>query len=142
MTFLFPRRSILAAVLVTVLAGTLTAGFGAGAQTGNAGVAFVSGIEDLPLMPGLGEIEGTAMIFDTPGGRIVEVSASGPVGRDQVVKFYAATLPHLGWSPAGETRFSREGETLELHFSDTPIVAGQLRVRFALAPAGAGVIAR
>ncbi|MDP6785912.1 MAG: hypothetical protein QF830_10405 [Rhodospirillales bacterium] len=133
MTWSIPRRSILAAVLV----GALASAFAAGAQTGNAGIAFVSGIEDLPLMPGLGEIEGTDMIFDTPGGRIVEVSASGPVGRAQVVEFYAATLPHLGWSPAGATRFSREGETLELHFSDTPTGTRQLVVRFALAPAGA-----
>ncbi len=126
-----PRRFI----LVAVLAAALAAVGGAGAAAQDAGIAFVSGIEDLPLMPGLAEVDETAMVFDTPGGRIVEALASGPVSRDQVVSFYAATLPQLGWSAAGETLFRRESETLELHFSDTPVVAGQLTVRFALAPA-------
>lgn len=127
----FLRRSILAAVLAVALAAVC--GVGAGAQ--DAGIAFVSGIEDLPLMPGLAEVDETAMVFDTPGGRIIEALTSGPVSRDQVVRFYAATLPQLGWSADGETLFRREGETLELHFSDPPVVAGQLAVRFALAPA-------
>ena len=129
----FPRRSILAAVLVTVLLAVL-----AGARAGEGGIAFVSGIEDLPLMPGLAEVEETGMVFDTPAGRIVEAFASGRVSRAQVVSFYAATLPQLGWSPADATRFRREGETLELHFPATPGAAGQLTVRFALKPAGAG----
>jgi hypothetical protein len=120
-------------ILVTVLAVGLAAACGAAAQ--DARVAFVSDIEDLPLMPGLAEIDETAMVFDTPGGRIIEALTSGPVSRDQVVRFYAATLPQLGWSADGETLFRREGETLELHFSDPPVVAGQLAVRFALAPA-------
>ena len=120
-------------ILVTVLAVGLAAACGAAAQ--DARVAFVSGIEDLPLMPGLAEIDETAMVFDTPGGRIIEALTSGPVSRDQVVRFYAATLPQLGWSADGETLFRREGETLELHFSDPPVVSGQLAVRFALAPA-------
>jgi hypothetical protein len=118
---------------VTVLAVGLAAACGAAAQ--DARVAFVSDIEDLPLMPGLAEIDETAMVFDTPGGRIIEALTSGPVSRDQVVRFYAATLPQLGWSADGETLFRREGETLELHFSDPPVVSGQLAVRFALAPA-------
>ena len=120
-------------ILVTVLAVGLAAACGAAAQ--DARVAFISGIEDLPLMPGLAEIDETAMVFDTPGGRIIEALTSGPVSRDQVVRFYAATLPQLGWSADGETLFRRESETLELHFSDPPVVAGQLAVRFALAPA-------
>ena len=136
MTSLSPRRSLFA----TVLAVALAAACGAGAR--DAGIAFVSGIEDLPLMPGLVEVDETTMVFDTPGGRIVEALASGPVSYDQVVSFYAATLPQLGWSAAGGTRFRREGETLELHFSDTPVVAGHLTVRFALSPVGPGAPAR
>ena len=131
MTLPFVRRFILAAVFAVALAGAC--GVGAGAQ--DAGIAFVSGIEDLPLMPGLKEVDETTMVFDTPGGRIVEAFASGPVSREQVVGFYAATLPQLGWATAGGTRFRREGETLELHFADAPVGAGRLTVRFALAPA-------
>ncbi len=82
------------------------------------------------------------MVFDTPSGRIVEAFAAGPVTRDQVLNFYAVTLPQLGWSRAGATRFRREGETLELHFSDTAAAAGRLTVRFALLPAKGGDSAR
>lgn len=131
MARLFPRRSILAALLSVALAVAC----GTGARAGDAGITFVSGVEDLPLMPGLAEVDETAMVFDTPSGRIVEAFASGKVSRDQVVRFYAATLPQLGWSSDGETLFRREGEILELHFPATPAVAGQLTVRFALAPA-------
>ncbi len=131
MARLFLRRFI----LVTVLASALAAACGVDAGAQDARIAFVSGIEDLPLMPGLEEVDETTMVFDTPAGRIVEASASGPVGRAQVVRFYAATLPQLGWTPAGEALFRREGEILELHFADAPVGAGHLTVRFALAPA-------
>ena len=36
---------------------------------------FVSGFEDLPLMPGLQEHDDTGVSFDTPGGRIIEAYA-------------------------------------------------------------------
>jgi hypothetical protein len=131
MTLPFPRRFILAAVFAVALA----AACGAGARAQDARIAFVSGIEDLPLMPGLEEVDETTMVFDTPAGRIVEALARGRLDRDQVVGFYAATLPQLGWTPAGETLFRREGEILELHIADAPVGAGHLTVRFALAPA-------
>lgn len=94
------------------------------------GARFVSVIDDLPLMAGLDEV-GEGVEFATPQGRIVEATAAGSLSRQAVLDFYAATLPQLGWTRAGETRFVREGETLDLVLSEE---AGVLAVRFSLAP--------
>ena len=66
-------------------------------------------------------------------GRIVEAYASGPVSRDQVLRFYAATLPQLGWRADGDAAFRREDEILKLEFP--PPGPGGLTVLFTLAPA-------
>lgn len=92
---------------------------------------FVAEVEDLPLMPGLSQIEDAGLIFDTPAGRIVEVYAQGPVPRPAVLAFYRMTLPELGWRAAGKAEFRREGETLALDF----LPGGDaLIVRFTLTP--------
>ena len=95
---------------------------------------FASVIDDLPLMAEIVEV-GEGVEFSTSDGRIAEVTAQvvdqGRVTRADVLAFYAATLPQLGWMRTGETTFVREGEMLSLMFeTDTP----NLRVRFALAP--------
>ena len=125
------RFTFLAAVLFTVQMGCW--GLAAAARDG---VAFVSGIEDLPLMDGLREAEEESMVFDTVAGRIVESYASGAVTRRQVLEFYASTLPQLGWRRRGETTFQRENEILKLEFSTTAANPA-LTVRFALSPANA-----
>ena len=79
-----------------------------------AGERFVPGFESLPLMAGL-EVElGSAMVFDKPGGRIVEAEATGGVPAARIRSWYAEALPQLGWQPAGEGKFRREGEVLSL----------------------------
>ena len=51
----------------------LVLGLTAGAAiTSVAGEAFVSSVEDLPLMPGLSEDKPAGLTFDSAGGRIVE----------------------------------------------------------------------
>ena len=95
--------------------------------------------QDLPLMPGLEEDAQGRMVFDTAAGRIVEAYASGAVSRAQVLDFYAATLPQLGWRREGEAAFRREDEILVLEFSAGKAgSAPALTVRFALSPAQAG----
>ncbi len=111
------------------LALLLTAAVAAGA----ADTAFVSGIDDLPLMAGLVEEPGNAMVFDSPAGRIVETEASGSLTRAEVMAFYWATLPELGWRRQGEAVFVRERETLTLELADRP---GGVVVRFILSPGG------
>jgi hypothetical protein len=94
---------------------------------------FVRGIEDLPLMPGLAEAADAGVVFDTPSGRIVQTEATGQVSRDQVLTFYAETLPQLGWRSLAAGLFRRENEVLRIEFEE----AGDpgTIVRFALSPA-------
>ncbi|NQV48626.1 MAG: hypothetical protein HQ504_12720 [Rhodospirillaceae bacterium] len=96
-----------------------------------AAAEFLTAIEDLPLMPGLSEDVDTAMTFNSQTGRIVETFAAGPVERAAVLKFYADTLPQLGWMQIGNGVFVREGEVLTLEFPDAE---GHLSVRFSLSP--------
>jgi hypothetical protein len=97
---------------------------------------FVGGIGDLPLMPGLAETPNAGMVFDTPSGRIVQTEATGLVSRDQVLSFYAETLPQLGWRTLAAGQFRREAEALKIEIDETgePVIT----VRFALSPASAG----
>ena len=92
---------------------------------------FVAGVEDLPLMPGLAEVRDAGVVFDKPGGRIVEAYAEGSVGRSEVIGFYRQTLPQLGWRSLGDTAYQREGERLEIVILGAD---GELVVRFTLQP--------
>ena len=81
---------------------------------------FLSTIDDMPLADGVVEIEDGAMVFDKPAGRIVQVTAlrDGDVAVADIRRFYADTLPNLGWRPVtledqGLT-FARKGETLRI----------------------------
>lgn len=116
-------RGVMAAALVA-LACALP---GANAQNGG----FVNEVADLPLMPGLSEVEDAGVVFEKPDGRIVEAYAEGAVERDAVLSFYDKTLPQLGWQRNGSKAFRREGETLSLEFLDG---GGALVVRFTLTP--------
>ena len=92
---------------------------------------FVAGTEDIPLMPGLRNQESTLVVFDKPQGRIVEIEARGKVTRAATEKFYAASLPPLGWVADGTHRWRRDGEGLRLDIKGHD---GDLRVGFSLAP--------
>lgn len=98
-----------------------------------AGQAFLSAIEDVPLPPGLTETAAGGMVFDSPSGRIVEAAATGTVGADQVARFYAETLPQLGWQDSGRLTFKRDAETLRITV-EPGRGAAPLTVRFNLAP--------
>jgi hypothetical protein len=92
---------------------------------------FVAGTEDVPLMPGLSPVAGSALAFDKPEGRIVEAQARGNVTRAAVHRFYAESLPHLGWTPSGPETWRRERETLRLELGGSD---GDLTVGFILSP--------
>ena len=93
--------------------------------------AFMAGVADLPLMPGLAEVPDAGVVFDKPAGRIVEAYAEGAVSRAAVTAFYLGTLPNLGWRAKAEALFQREGELLRLGFLGDD---GALVVRFTLRP--------
>jgi hypothetical protein len=82
-------------------------------------------------MPGLTTVAGSSVVFDKPEGRIVEAQAAGKVTRRAVRSFYDATLPQLGWIPAGANAWRREGEQLRLDFHGRD---GDLTVGFSLSP--------
>ena len=117
--------------LLQVVAMTLVLNFGKPVSAGG----FVSVVEDLPLMDGLAEVEGSAMIFSTRQGRIVEVSAKSisgnRIGRENVLAFYEHTLPQLGWAPAEALNWIRENERLGLTVT---VNGGKLMVQFSLIP--------
>ena len=96
---------------------------------------FLSVIDDLPLMAGLVEVKGSALVFSTPQGRIAEVSATGTSGDaaqpKNVVAFYARTLPQLGWKATGASNWVREGERLRLAVI---VKKDTLTVQFSLTP--------
>jgi hypothetical protein len=93
---------------------------------------FVPGFEDLPLMFEL-DPEGEPMIFDAPGGRIVEARASGASSPTRVMAFYRETLAQLGWRATSSGAFERDGEQLRLSISEPK--SGEVEVRFSLSPA-------
>jgi hypothetical protein len=124
-----PRRSISAALAVIAL--LLTALSGVSPSRAEEASGFVAGLEDLPLMPGLAELSGSGFAFDTADGRIVEAYAAGDVAEDEVLRFYAETLPQLGWEQASPRGFRREGERLSIDF----VKGGKpVTVHFSLAP--------
>jgi hypothetical protein len=94
-------------------------------------VAYVAGIEDLPLMAGLAPTRTNDLNFDSPQGRIVIVNTRGAVERQAVQDFYATSLAGLGWDRIGDSAFRRQGEMLRLEFGQQ---GPQLTVRFTLSP--------
>jgi hypothetical protein len=92
---------------------------------------FVAGTEDVPLMPGLKPLPNSDIVFDKPEGRIIEARAAGATTREKVEAFYAASLPPLGWKPAGRDIWQRDAERLRLDFAGS---GGRLAVGFTLSP--------
>ena len=93
--------------------------------------AFLAGVEDVPLVPGMKVVSDTVVAFDAAAGRIVEAYAIGPVTRQVVLDFYGQSLPQLGWTAERPDRFVRQGEALQLDFFGRD---QQLAVRFTVAP--------
>ncbi|CAK0780137.1 Carboxypeptidase regulatory-like domain-containing protein [Azospirillaceae bacterium] len=129
------RMTVLTALALGVAALLLMAPEGPsrlGASIAQAAGKYLDGFEDLPLMPGMSPMPGESLIFDKPGGRIVQAAAQGRVKEADVQKFYAQTMPQLGWRPVAINRFERDGEFLKIEF---PRASGHtLTVRFTLSP--------
>ncbi|WP_376958054.1 hypothetical protein ABNQ39_13490 [Azospirillum sp. A26] len=123
-SFLIPIPSALAAQLAAAESGP-----------------FVPGTTDVPVMPGLASAESEPLVFDKPGGRIVQAVLSGDVPRQAVLAFYDQTLPQLGWRRTADRVFVREGEELRLEFPQAAQkakaaagTAAGTAVRFTLTP--------
>jgi hypothetical protein len=92
---------------------------------------YVPGFEDLPLMFEL-DADDEPMIFDAPGGRIVEARAVGTSTPLRVMSFYRETLAQLGWRAVSTGTFERDGEQLRMTIAEPQ--SGQVEVRFSLSP--------
>lgn len=139
-------KTLKALALAATLAATLATGFTAGGAM--AETRFLKDIEDMPLAPGLAEVEGEGIVFDKPEGRIVRALARGDVPAAAVRGFYVKTLPALGWAGvgagtgtgtgAGVLSYARERERLEITIESPGPGAGKgdgpVTVRFALQP--------
>ena len=96
---------------------------------------YLTAVADLPLAPGLVEEVGAGISFDKPEGRIVEAVARGDVAPADIMAFYRAALPGLGWRSlvdgASGSRWQRGGEILSVEIIDS---RNPLVVRFSIAP--------
>jgi len=91
---------------------------------------FSAVIDDLPLMDEMVEAD-DGMTFTTSAGRIANVEATTVLNRKDVLAFYAATLPQLGWTKTAEATFVREDEMLNVTFEQT---GSAMTVHFAISP--------
>jgi hypothetical protein len=138
------KRLCAVLVLLASVCGAPAAAESAGAEPP---VAYIAGLDELPLMRPLTENMDKRVMFDTPAGRIVEAYASGPVSISEVTVFYRTTLPQLGWRRGGAASdkalsYEREGEQLIIDFpaGEGRSVGGNgatLNVRFTVRPFGA-----
>ena len=77
---------------------------------------------DIPIPPGFLEDEAARLVFDKPGGRMVELHLVGEGEVANLLSFFEDSLSQLGWSETnrgyGGTQvfriFEREGERLTL----------------------------
>ena len=96
---------------------------------------YLAAVADLPLPPGLVEEAEAGISFDKPEGRIVEAVARGDVAKSDVMAFYRAALPGLGWQKLDDggavSRWRRDDEILSVDIIDG---SNPLVVRFSIAP--------
>ncbi|MBQ9732268.1 MAG: hypothetical protein IJV97_04180 [Alphaproteobacteria bacterium] len=81
--------------------------------------AFIEGLEDVPVMEGLQQIQSDGIAFGNEDSRLVEaVLTSDNLAFSKVIEFYENTLPQMGWIYQGKRDktliFEREGETIEI----------------------------
>jgi hypothetical protein len=113
---------------------------------------FLSTYDDMPVMDGLREDLDRAYAFDSASGRLVEGVAIGQVRPEDVIDFYVATLPQMGWimqtppatpnapQTAAPMRlaFLRDGEKLEIEViaghHTTAIETPYVTVRYHIQP--------
>jgi len=126
-TMTFMRRVLWGGL---VAAGLAVASVSAQAQS----PAFLSAIEDLPLMPGLTEDVDGALQFDTANGRIAEITASGVASPSAVTDFYRRTLPQLGWQQVAPASYQREGEVLAIDVVELGANRIEVEVHFRVSP--------
>ena len=101
-------------------------------QAGETPTRFFQTLNDVPLMPGFYEMLDESVVFDKPGGRIVESTAVSEDVADQDIRdFYRQVLPQFGWGRVGDDTYVRQEESLTLNVENQN---GHNIVRFMVAP--------
>ena len=85
----------------------------------SAQAAFIEGLEDVPLLKGMVQVQKDNISFGNEESRLVEAYlTSSKMGFAKVEKFYTETLPQLGWTYQGKRddtlSFYRDGEVLDI----------------------------
>ena len=75
---------------------------------------YISGIEDLPLMPGLKQSPVSLPDFKHLFTRSVNSTAKGDVSTQAVNEYYAETLPEHGWVKVTPVEYRRGNEDLDI----------------------------
>ncbi len=92
---------------------------------------YVSGTEDVPLLPGLIQLKDDVTNFDTASGNIVISTYSGKMSAGKVKEFYLETMPQLGWilisSSKDKLSYKRKNDSLEIFITKEKTV---LTVKF------------
>lgn len=82
--------------------------------------AFVDGLEDIPLMKEMTQVQKDTISFGNEESRFVEAYlTSTKIGFKSVERFYINTLPQLGWTYQGKRGdntliFYRDSEMMEI----------------------------
>ena len=93
---------------------------------------YLSEMSDIPMMPGMVEQDGGGFVFDAPDGRVVEeVVFLEKKNPNDVLGYYSAVLPQLGWIARKSGVFSRNNEQLTVNIDK---VGGGVKVTFRLSP--------
>jgi hypothetical protein len=84
-------------------------------------VAFFAGNQDIPVMPGLVELEARSFSYDKPEGEITEIVARmDGVSAEEVLYYYEVTLSQFGWGKVNKVfdgaSFYREKVYLDISF--------------------------
>lgn len=94
--------------------------------------AFIEPLGDVPLMKGVSVDYQSALIFDKPEGRFVEIAAypSG-LSVEKIEAYYRQSLAALGWVESEKNKYNRLQESLEISFIQGD---GSKIIRFVLSP--------
>lgn len=108
-------------IIALVLLAAPTAQAAETAITSTKTPLFFEALYDVPVMPGLEELKDQAMLFDKPDGRIASVmAASKNLNATEITRFYAESLPQLGWKKTAENQYVRGSDSLKMEVSKKP----------------------
>ncbi len=91
-----------------------------GYSLGANAVSFIEGLEDIPIMDDMRQVQDDSIAFGNEESRLVEVYLEGnDLEFGSVAKFYADTLPQMGWKRQPDAYenslvFFRDGEQIEV----------------------------